>query len=721
MKPEDKIRSLIDNSDARTDPEVDRRILGGALEHMERTAQQEPAPNGPHTWRTIMKSRIMKLAAAAVIILAFSLSLQFFGGSPVWAEVVQALSRVRQVHIRIDSTIPNVESREVWIRLPDHLREQEGAKVVIDDGNTRMEINENRKIAWIYDSFLEFKSLFNHEIFDMLYIFRGYPNDDLSGVTVKLLDNESDGSSLVYKIDVNKSGKMALTGKAWVDADTRLPERATIVLTETGLAPKTGDIQPGAEIRFSYARIPDEMFEIAIPTGYSKIVKKSDDRISGVILDEEGHPAPGAKVYVADNMFGFTGEAVTGDKGEFAIRLPQFRSNLRVNLPVMIRAFLENDPDRVAWTILRDQTEYATKTNRQLPGKVGAVTYHLANNQYLKSATGIVLQMEPAGRIFGTITTKTGEPAPNTSVMIQCKPVKTKYMNDLDIVNLAGSAEKGAVVVRTDANGAYEATNLPRFWDQAQFKLTVEMSGKRILKTAFTTSGPLENKKLDIALPDFITVSGIVADNYGRVIPDKIVYPTIDGISYSKNIKTRTDRNGRFVLKNVPASNDILIKAFTYMPSDKNPAQYPTVYAKVAYHKGQSDYEIAMTAEKPEFVINVEVIDSTGKPLPDFPVNIAGDDDTFRGTLFEKGRRTDKDGICRLTEVPNLRNLRLRLDARSSVPGDNRDQTRINTLKEKYSDYHYLQEFTINVVAGRKEYHIKATVMTSEEKIKDTQ
>ena len=720
MRPADSINDLIKKLQLKASADLDARVhdeISRALAGHEKT---QSVRSEPSIWRTIMKSKTARLAVAAVIILAFSLSLQFFGGSPAWAEVVQALSRVRQVHIRMDSTIPNFESREVWICLPDHLREREGDRVVIDDGKTRMEINESRKIAWIYDSFLEFKSLYSHEVFDTLYVFRGETEGDHSGVTVKLLESESGGNSLVYRVSFNNSGKLGLTGKAWVNADTLLPEKVVIAQTEAELTGDAGSPQPRAEVMFDYAEIPEEIFAVEAPAGYREVARRSDDRISGVILDEEGHPTPGAKVHVADRMGGFTGEAVTGDKGEFAIRLPQIRSSLRVNLPVMIRAFLENDPDRVAWTILRNESAYVTKTNRQLPGKVGAVTYHLANNQYLKSATGIELQMEPAGRIFGTIASKTGEPVTNASVMIQCKPVNTKYMSDLDIVNLAGSADKGAVVVRTDARGFYEAANLPRFWDQAQFKLTVEAPGQRIWQTAFISDGPLENRKLDITLPHFITVSGILTDNYGRAIPDKIVSPTIDGISYHTN-NTRTDRNGRFVLRNVPASNDILIKALTYMPSDKNPAQYPTVYAKVAYQKGRSDYEIAMTAEKPEFVIHVEVIDSTGKPLPDFPVCIAGDADTFGGTLFEKARRTDKNGKCSLTEIPNLRNLRLRLDARSSVPADNRDQTLIDAAKERYKDYHYLQEFPINVVAGRKEYHIKATVMTSEEKNKDTQ
>jgi hypothetical protein len=67
MKFADKIKELINKSDVRTTPETDKRILGGALEHLEKLKQKKSASNQPNLWRKIMKTRITKLAAAAVI------------------------------------------------------------------------------------------------------------------------------------------------------------------------------------------------------------------------------------------------------------------------------------------------------------------------------------------------------------------------------------------------------------------------------------------------------------------------------------------------------------------------------------------------------------------------------------------------------------------------------------------------------------------------------
>ncbi len=67
MKPADKIKELINKSDVTTDSEADKRILGDALEHLEKLKQKKLAPIQPNIWRTIMKTGITKLAAAAAI------------------------------------------------------------------------------------------------------------------------------------------------------------------------------------------------------------------------------------------------------------------------------------------------------------------------------------------------------------------------------------------------------------------------------------------------------------------------------------------------------------------------------------------------------------------------------------------------------------------------------------------------------------------------------
>jgi len=74
----DKIKELISKSDVRTSSETDKRILGGALEHLEKLKQKKLTATQPNIWRTIMKNRIPKLAAAAAI------AIVVFGGITFW-------------------------------------------------------------------------------------------------------------------------------------------------------------------------------------------------------------------------------------------------------------------------------------------------------------------------------------------------------------------------------------------------------------------------------------------------------------------------------------------------------------------------------------------------------------------------------------------------------------------------------------------------------------
>ena len=70
MEPADKVKRLINKSDVRTDSEVDRRILGDALEHLDKLKQKKLAETRPNAWRVITKRPITKLAAAAVVLIA---------------------------------------------------------------------------------------------------------------------------------------------------------------------------------------------------------------------------------------------------------------------------------------------------------------------------------------------------------------------------------------------------------------------------------------------------------------------------------------------------------------------------------------------------------------------------------------------------------------------------------------------------------------------------
>ncbi|MHC4544736.1 MAG: hypothetical protein ACYTDW_05875 [Planctomycetota bacterium] len=97
MKSEDKVRKLINKSKVETSPETDMRILGNAFEHLEQL--KKSAGNQPNVWRIIMKSKITKLAAAAVIVVAaLIVGSQIVGSTPAFAKVIENVVNAESIN-----------------------------------------------------------------------------------------------------------------------------------------------------------------------------------------------------------------------------------------------------------------------------------------------------------------------------------------------------------------------------------------------------------------------------------------------------------------------------------------------------------------------------------------------------------------------------------------------------------------------------------------------
>ena len=73
MRSERNIKRLIGNLHDTTSSEMDKRVLGDALGALAESEKTESAITQPSAWRAIMKSRAVRLAAAAVIVAAVGL------------------------------------------------------------------------------------------------------------------------------------------------------------------------------------------------------------------------------------------------------------------------------------------------------------------------------------------------------------------------------------------------------------------------------------------------------------------------------------------------------------------------------------------------------------------------------------------------------------------------------------------------------------------------
>ena len=114
MNREDKVKELIIKSSVATDAQTENRILGDALAHLDILKQQKKPRIGLYFWRTIMKSSILKLTAAAVIIALVVLGLFEFIGTDktsgvVWAEVARKVQASRGLIVRCKKLDPSHE------------------------------------------------------------------------------------------------------------------------------------------------------------------------------------------------------------------------------------------------------------------------------------------------------------------------------------------------------------------------------------------------------------------------------------------------------------------------------------------------------------------------------------------------------------------------------------------------------------------------------------
>ena len=81
MKPAKKIERLIKKSRYKASSEVYDKALSSFLQAVDAYEKQKPALTEPNIWRIIMKSKITKIAAAAVIIIAVMIVIHWFCGS----------------------------------------------------------------------------------------------------------------------------------------------------------------------------------------------------------------------------------------------------------------------------------------------------------------------------------------------------------------------------------------------------------------------------------------------------------------------------------------------------------------------------------------------------------------------------------------------------------------------------------------------------------------
>jgi len=146
-------KSYLKNLHVPASVEMDERILGDALTAMEESKKARPALVRPNFGRTIMKSPITKLTAAAAVLIVGLFFLVGDGQQTLYAQVVEALEQARTIHVVIKEYRDGqwFKDHEMWYDREAGIIEEERYEgrtdVRIDNGRYEWRYAEGRELV----------------------------------------------------------------------------------------------------------------------------------------------------------------------------------------------------------------------------------------------------------------------------------------------------------------------------------------------------------------------------------------------------------------------------------------------------------------------------------------------------------------------------------------------------------------------------------------------
>jgi hypothetical protein len=134
MEPADKLKELINKSEAKTAAEADNRILAGASEHLEKLREKNLAAGRSGVWGILFNNRIAKLAAAAVIVIAALVGIyQITAPGIAWADVAERFRTMPFFSATIykkDYALSEPTQLELWMGPEGRARMRVGHQVI---------------------------------------------------------------------------------------------------------------------------------------------------------------------------------------------------------------------------------------------------------------------------------------------------------------------------------------------------------------------------------------------------------------------------------------------------------------------------------------------------------------------------------------------------------------------------------------------------------------
>lgn len=269
MRPADNVEKLIKKLRYKANAGTHDRILGNVLQTIDRLEKQKSGVITPNIWRIIMKSRITKLAAAAVLAIAVLIIISQIGGTtPALADIVRPFLTAHTATFKVTIKGQGVPTQEFdgMFMEPCRMRHTQpgGGTVIVDlEQGKFITLLPQLKQAIV----LELTNIpedpgslnFFQEI--RMRILKAQPLDDES---VEFLgEKEIDGQSAIgYHVQ-----KPGLDATVWANSETKVPIRIEVFQDTVTVAM--------SNIVFD-VELDESLFSLEIPQGYSvKTIRKN--------------------------------------------------------------------------------------------------------------------------------------------------------------------------------------------------------------------------------------------------------------------------------------------------------------------------------------------------------------------------------------------------------------------------------------------------------------
>ncbi len=303
MRPADNINDLIKKLHLKASADLDKRVHDDISAALAESKETESVQTEPNIWRIIMKSKISKLAAAAVIIIALFLGLNIFNQSSgvAWGEVLSNVQKVQTYINRMKMTVQSSEgtndaemtfyrSTEYGTRRDSYVKGELLSKLYIPaKGNKGVELIPSAKkyveAVFTDEQIKEIAEKNDPRAFVKEFMccnqYTKIGKKTIDGVEVEGIevDNEKFGKTLFEK------GK----GRLWVAVDTDLPVLIELEGTSAG-----GSVQISMTIdSFDWnPGLQAEDFEPVIPSDYTLMAQVDlSDSVEAVIKGLRGFAA----------------------------------------------------------------------------------------------------------------------------------------------------------------------------------------------------------------------------------------------------------------------------------------------------------------------------------------------------------------------------------------------------------------------------------------------